>query len=716
MAARRRHAVGASDDVLDVAFTEVLSASVSAEAAATEGGTRLQAGPATPPGRKGPPRRAMPTREYLGLDHFALFRGYLEGLALEKLADQYLETGLDLRMAKTTLLWIKERILAGARRERDYSAARLLAIPPERIAAPVDGEGGAAPAATPTLEEFAEERDPHQFYSQRELISLFESEFPAGQVDRERARNERLRQKQVRALFRLQQLLAVKPQAHHHVAGWFHPAVADRLERAGLLTLADLLNFIEVRGRRWHTKVNKLGPVAAERIQKWLDDNAQTLGRVIDPRALTPRKAAAPTMLRQLQPQRTDIVPLEYLILPPALSGRAGSNRYAGEAGARLDANDDLAAIQAWLSTLQPVRGNTWLTYRGHAERFLLWALFERKRAFSDLSVEDVTEYREFLSNPQPATRWVAPPRRNAPRYSPNWRPFAGPASTTSVRHAMTVLSSLCRWLNAVKYLASNPFDAVKKPKHTRAAGQIDVGRSLTKRQWQILRDYLATLPPDDPAAVRKRFLVRFAYVTGTRLSELAAARAGDLKLERLGELGERWVLRVLGKGTKVRQIELPSAAVPLLEDYFEARGLGRLLAHQHPDEPIVGRLTVSEGELGATALAPAVAGAPGGGGYQPAPGLEAHRVAEILCSCFEGAADYIATVSPQDAARLREATPHWLRHTFGSHTLERGADLHTVRDLMGHANISTTSQYLHSEAARRARNQDQAFGEDDLA
>ncbi|AKM33486.1 hypothetical protein AB870_25235 (plasmid) [Pandoraea faecigallinarum] len=69
---------------------------------------------------RAPTRAEWERREYLGIDQFAFFRGYLERLPLDKLADQYLETGLDLRMARSTLLWIQERLVAGARRAQDY--------------------------------------------------------------------------------------------------------------------------------------------------------------------------------------------------------------------------------------------------------------------------------------------------------------------------------------------------------------------------------------------------------------------------------------------------------------------------------------------------------------------------------------------------------------------------------------------------------------------
>ena len=57
-----------------------------------------------------------------------------------------------------------------------------------------------------------------------------------------------------------------------------------------------------------------------------------------------------------------------------------------------------------------------------------------------------------------------------------------------------------------------------------------------------------------------------------------------------------------------------------------------------------------------------------------------------------------------RDAAELPTLRTHDLRHTFATRLLRGGADLETVRVLMGHADIATTAKYLHTDAETKKR------------
>ena len=130
-----------------------------------------------------------------------------------------------------------------------------------------------------------------------------------------------------------------------------------------------------------------------------------------------------------------------------------------------LMATNDHEAIGAWLASKKPgdVEGElsaTQRSYRKEAERLLLWAVLEKGKALSSLSVEDATAYRSFLANPPPA--WCGP--RHHQRWSPMWRPLEGPLTPVALRQSLIILRSLFSFLISQSYMSGNPFVAVALP------------------------------------------------------------------------------------------------------------------------------------------------------------------------------------------------------------------------------------------------------------
>jgi site-specific recombinase XerD len=72
-------------------------------------------------------------------------------------------------------------------------------------------------------------------------------------------------------------------------------------------------------------------------------------------------------------------------------------------------------------------------------------------------------------------------------------------------------------------------------------------------------------------------------------------------------------------------------------------------------------------------------------------------------------AADLHAT-DPRAAERIREGSTHWLRHTYGAHTIARGVPQDVVQAALGHESLATTSIYVRSEKARQHRELQAAF------
>lgn len=645
----------------------------------------LISGRATPVRRR---RRAAvaPTR-LLGPHHFAFYRGVLEGVDLARLADRYLDTGKDLRVARATVDWIAEELARGVRRlaTRPTSQPASAGGTPHQVAhqaahpgpSKAFGQGGAAGGATGMAGITG--TPPPRRWSEAAWHALFHP--PAGEGA---ATRQARRQRQQRTLDALQPLLAARPSADDAVSGWFTPAIAQRLEAAGWPTLGALQAGIAQGGARWYRQVARIGEHTARRIEAWLAEFATELG-AIPPAALVPRRSATVAELASLRPPATMVAPLESLLLPPALDGRQGHNRAAAGSEQRIAAQTDLMAIHAWLGVHPPVGGHTWRAYRTQAERFLLWAVFARGKALSDLTVEDCSAYLAFLADPQPAVQWVG--ARGTPRYRFDWRPFEGPLSPGSVRQAFTIVKSLCAWLVSAQYLRYNPFALLPKPK---AAGQgrIKVARSFTETQWQFLRSFAAGLPPDDARTARMQFLLRFAYATGLRISEQAQVTVGDLQQQDLAaDQRGIWTLSFVGKGTRAREVHVPAPVIEALRDYLAARGLGRAFERLHPETPLIGRVK-TDGQAGRLSVA---------------------QLDAIWKGFFAQAAGVLAAEDPAGAARLAQASAHWLRHTFGSHAIARGVALDVVQHQLGHASLATTSVYVHAEDARRARELDQA-------
>ena len=206
----------------------------------------------------------MPKRK-LNLAHFAFYRGWLEGLDLADLGERYLITGRDRPAAKRTLRWLQDELIAAARRAKP-PLARLLKLTPAQIE-----RIEATPAIS--LEDFQAEVDPDGFYSESELIAAFQERF--GETDpsvsRKSQRNERLIRKLRETVTWLEGWVAEDAVPADPVSVWFDDAIAGRLNAAGLTTLALLATAMKQRGQAWHRRVAKVGPVAAQRLQRWID-------------------------------------------------------------------------------------------------------------------------------------------------------------------------------------------------------------------------------------------------------------------------------------------------------------------------------------------------------------------------------------------------------------------------------------------------------------
>lgn len=380
-----------------------------------------------------------------------------------------------------------------------------------------------------------------------------------------------------------------------------------------------------------------------------------------------------------------EIVPLERIVLPAGLDGSQGLNR-APAFGCSLEARNDLEAIRTWLDA-RAGNPNTYANYRKEAERFLLWCLYERETALSSIKAGDASKYLRWLEElgrrderdfkerwKLPAAVWIGP--KNATRDSSAWRPFNGPLGSASRRNALVVVRQLCNFLKKTGYLIFNPFDQVS-PKvpllKGEGAPQAFADRSLTDMQWREIADRIELLPEGLPRE-RMRLILMLGKSLGLRASEMLEARASWIVERRVG-FSVRPAIEVLGKGSKVRRLPLNAEQRDIIESAFRARGLPGY-AGCDPETPLLVNL---------------------GRGRNPHGPMSRSGLYRVLETFFDRVADEIALERPGDAAKLRAASTHWLRHTFAVTALTK-TSVNVVQAAMGHASVATTGRYLAPE------------------
>lgn len=236
------------------------------------------------------------------------------------------------------------------------------------------------------------------------------------------------------------------------------------------------------------------------------------------------------------------------------------------------------------------------------------------------------------------------------------------------VRHNLAQLhrtglggKSLHRWLSALRsffnfcilrgWRQNNPADGVQAPKSPRNLPKtLDVDQAAQ----------FVEVEGDSFLITRDRALLELMYSSGLRLAELIGANVTDLDLH-------EGMVRVVGKGNKMRNIPVGSKAISALRVWLPQRAL-----HCQGEEQA---LFISQR------------------GKRLTPRAVQLRMQQL--SIRQGMDNPVH--------------PHMLRHSFASHVLESSSDLRLVQEMLGHANISTTQIYTHLDFQHLAKVYDQA-------
>jgi integrase/recombinase XerD len=184
---------------------------------------------------------------------------------------------------------------------------------------------------------------------------------------------------------------------------------------------------------------------------------------------------------------------------------------------------------------------------------------------------------------------------------------------------------------------AAPVFPTIQKPKHLPHAVSIQAID-------QLLRPI-----NDTPIEIRDQAFLECMYASGLRVSEVVGLKLTDIDMEEM-------LFRLHGKGNKIRIMPFSNQAKQALTDYFEhTRKLWM------KDKPACAYVFI------------------GRHGRQLTRQTIWHRIQKRCQACG-----------------LHDISPHTLRHSFATHLLERGADLRSLQEMLGHANLTTTQIYTH--------------------
>ena len=285
---------------------------------------------------------------------------------------------------------------------------------------------------------------------------------------------------------------------------------------------------------------------------------------------------------------------------------------------------------------------------RSAIAQFLRYLATERNA--SDLTIK---AYREDLFG---LLDWLESPYGKTPRpesLSPQeLRSFqaalqeAGYARTT-ISRKLASLRSFYRFAIRQGLASDNPAKPLRNPRQQRKLPLVlstsEIGRLL------------AAPPANEVAGLRDRAILETMYSAGLRVSELVALRDRDL-------VESEQIIRVRGKGRKERISPLGSYAMRAIRRYRRKRV-------RHPETEALGsNASVFVNRFGRILTTRSVGRM-----------LEKHIAAAGLDS---------------------RISPHSLRHSFATHLLDRGADIRSVQELLGHKSLATTQIYTHVSTA----------------
>jgi integrase/recombinase XerC len=255
--------------------------------------------------------------------------------------------------------------------------------------------------------------------------------------------------------------------------------------------------------------------------------------------------------------------------------------------------------------------------------------------------------------------------------------------SSGTIRRRLSALRSLYRFLHRTERIAGNPARGVRTPRRDRqlpawltqaqtakmfeaVSAESDRGSDPGTRSERDGVGGGSSGGPNVQRAARNLAMVELFYSSGLRLAELHRLNCSDVDLD-------AGLVRVTGKGSKQRIVPIGSEAARAISDYFDISAPGLDTTDTSEPPPAI-PAAADEVPLFRTTTGRRLSR------------RQIQRIVGRLLDAVSGAEGLSA---------------HALRHSFATHLLDEGADLIVVRELLGHASLSTTRVYTHTSRER---------------
>lgn len=211
---------------------------------------------------------------------------------------------------------------------------------------------------------------------------------------------------------------------------------------------------------------------------------------------------------------------------------------------------------------------------------------------------------------------------------------------SSTINHNISVVKSFYKFLVITKNFKSNPSDLIDTPKKNKILPKVLSVSEVDKLlDIDLVNEY----------SYRNKAMLECMYATGTRVSELVSIKVNDIDFDSC-------LLKVMGKGAKERIIPLSDNAIFYIKKYLTEYRV-KLLKNNNTEYLFLNNL-----------------------------GKKISRQSFFKMVKNEAIKKNIKT----------NFSPHTLRHSFATHLLDGGADIVSIKELLGHSSLATTQIYTH--------------------